>query len=163
MAPAARSRGVNRPIASPSCKPTASCAATDIPLQFSSSLVVETRGKLCGARDLSLCTTCMFGCGCASRVLEHACGEDELERHGARQVWRRLWSPSGRRFPPQDLVARGASLSVPGDGSAACYRSPRFSASFRRRNVSLTYFPFRRTWTLQEPYFGLVIVATRVH
>ena len=114
-------------------------------------------------RDLSLCTTCMFGCGCASRVLEHACGEDELERHGARQVWRRLWSPSGRRFPPQDLVARGASLSVPGDGSAACYRSPRFSASFRRRNVSLTYFPFRRTWTLQEPYFGLVIVATRVH
>jgi hypothetical protein len=39
---------------------------------------------------------------------------------------------------------------------------PHSSASFRRRNVSLTYFPFRRTWTLQEPDFSLVIVATRV-
>ncbi len=34
--------------------------------------------------------------------------------------------------------------------------------SAERRNVSLTYFPFRRTWTLQEPDFSLVIVATRV-
>src|SRR5208282_3650836 len=33
------------------------------------------------------------------------------------------------------------------------------SASFRRRNVSLTYFPFRRTWTRQEPEFSFVIVA----
>lgn len=29
-------------------------------------------------------------------------------------------------------------------------------------NVSLTYFRFRRTWTLQKPDFSLVIVATRV-
>ena len=36
------------------------------------------------------------------------------------------------------------------------------SASFRRRNVSLTYFPFRRTWALQDPDFSLVIDATRV-
>ena len=39
---------------------------------------------------------------------------------------------------------------------------PHSSASFRRRNVSLTYFPFRRTWTFQGPDFSLVIVAARV-
>jgi hypothetical protein len=41
------------------------------------------------------------------------------------------------------------------------------SASLRRRNVSLTYFPFRRTWTRHEPDLSLLKVATacalRVH
>jgi hypothetical protein len=33
---------------------------------------------------------------------------------------------------------------------------------FRRRNVSLTYFPFRRTWARQDPELSLVNVAKRV-
>jgi hypothetical protein len=33
------------------------------------------------------------------------------------------------------------------------------SASLRRRNVSLTYFPFRRTWARQDPELSLVNVA----
>jgi hypothetical protein len=33
------------------------------------------------------------------------------------------------------------------------------SASFRRRNVSLTYFPFRRTWARQDPDLSFVNVA----
>jgi len=41
------------------------------------------------------------------------------------------------------------------------------SASLRRRNVSLTYFPFRLTWTRQDPDFSFVNVAKtcalRVH
>jgi hypothetical protein len=42
------------------------------------------------------------------------------------------------------------AIDLPLDIDAHC------SASFRRRNVSLTYFPFRRTWTRQQPDFGLV-------
>jgi hypothetical protein len=33
------------------------------------------------------------------------------------------------------------------------------SASFRRKNVSLTYFPFRRTWARQDPELSLENVA----
>ena len=36
------------------------------------------------------------------------------------------------------------------------------SASLRRRNVSLTYFPFRRTWARQDLELSLVNVAKRV-
>jgi hypothetical protein len=36
------------------------------------------------------------------------------------------------------------------------------SASFRRRNVSLRYFTFRRTWARQDPELSLVNVAKRV-
>ena len=42
-----------------------------------------------------------------------------------------------------------------------------FLASFRRKNVSLTYFPFRRTWARQDPELSLENVAKtcalRVH
>jgi hypothetical protein len=37
-----------------------------------------------------------------------------------------------------------------------------FVGVLRRRNVSLTYFPFRRSWALEKPDFSLVIDATRV-
>ena len=41
------------------------------------------------------------------------------------------------------------------------------SASFRRKNVSLTYFPFRRTWARHDPELSLENVAKtcalRVH
>ena len=36
------------------------------------------------------------------------------------------------------------------------------SVSFRRRNVSLTYCPFRRTWAREDPESSLVNVAKRV-
>lgn len=45
--------------------------------------------------------------------------------------------------------------------------SAHFSASLRRRTVSLTYFPFRRIWTRQDPDLSFVKVAKtcvlRVH
>ena len=37
-----------------------------------------------------------------------------------------------------------------------------FLGSLRRRNVSLTYCPFRRTWARQDPELSLVNVAKRV-
>ena len=44
---------------------------------------------------------------------------------------------------------------------------PHSSAGSRRRNVLLTYLPFRRTWTLQDPDFqsgdGCHACALRVH
>jgi len=45
------------------------------------------------------------------------------------------------------------------DRSKGCSHCP---ASFRRRNVSLMYFPFRRTWTRQQPDVSRAIVAKRV-
>jgi hypothetical protein len=36
---------------------------------------------------------------------------------------------------------------------------PHSSASLRRRNVSLTYFPFRRTWARREPDLSFAKVA----
>lgn len=70
--------------------------------------------------------------------------------------WSAMRSPKSRAFRDLRVVA-GSWRSIRRSISI-----PHSSASFRRRNVSLTYFPFRRTWTLQEPDLSFVMVATRV-
>lgn len=77
--------------------------------------------------------------------------------------WRWSAMRSRKRFASRDLrVMAGSWRSMRRSMSSA-----HSSASLRRRNVSLTYCPFRRIWALQEPDFSLVKVANpcalRVH
>jgi len=75
--------------------------------------------------------------------------------------WRRTRSPN--LLSSRELTASGGSPR----SMRRSISSAHSSASLRRRNVSLTYFPFRRTWTRHEPDLSLLKVATacalRVH